>query len=222
MKKNRKKLTIIFGMICTLFIAVSSWYTITCNESRILKPMKWSDYVFRTQDLPMISSVILFILYLLYLVMPMRTAILADRRREAASQSTRTVNPKLGLLGLSGFAGFLGFRTYHMDKSIFPFVFFMFFGFFGFFYEGKMSNTFQDERYLENKIKAQMTANKTALTIIFIATLILGQGKLMGNLEYTLIALIIVVALSIALELFLQEYLLYHYDNDEQFNESEE
>ncbi|MCI8489062.1 MAG: DUF3796 domain-containing protein [Lachnospiraceae bacterium] len=222
MKKSRKKLTIIFGVICTLFIAVSSWYTITYNESRILKPMNWSDYVFRTQDLPMISSVILFILYLLYLVMPMRTAILPDRRREAASQSARTVNPKLGLLGLSGFAGFLGFWTYRMDKSIFPFVFFMFFGFFGFFYEGKMSNTFQDERYMENKIKAQLTANKTALIIIFIATLILGQGKLMGNLEYTLIALVIVMALSLALELFLQEYLLYRYDNDEQFNESEE
>ena len=222
MKKSRKKLTIIFGVICTLFIAVSSWYTITYNESRILKPMNWSDYVFRTQDLPMISSVILFILYLLYLVMPMRTAILPDRRREAASQSARTVNPKLGLLGLSGFAGFLGFWTYRMDKSIFPFVFFLFFGFFGFFYEGKMSNTFQDERYMENKIKAQLTANKTALIIIFIATLILGQGKLMGNLEYTLIALVIVMALSLALELFLQEYLLYRYDNDEQFNESEE
>ena len=125
MKKSRKKLTIIFGVICTLFIAVSSWYTITYNESRILKPMNWSDYVFRTQDLPMISSVILFILYLLYLVMPMRTAILPDRRREAASQSARTVNPKLGLLGLSGFAGFLGFWTYRMDKSIFFFVFFI-------------------------------------------------------------------------------------------------
>lgn len=85
-----------------------------------------------------------------------------------------------------------------------------------------MSNTFQDERYMENKIKAQLTANKTALIIIFIATLILGQGKLMGNLEYTLIALVIVMALSLALELFLQEYLLYRYDNDEQFNESEE
>lgn len=222
MKKSRKKLTIIFGVICTLFIAVSSWYTITYNESRILKPMNWSDYVFRTQDLPMISSVILFILYLLYLVMPMRTAILPDRRRKAALQSARTVNPKLGLLGLSGFAGFLGFWTYRMDKSIFPFVFFIFFGFFGFFYEGKMSNTFQDERYMENKIKAQLAANKTALIIIFIATLILGQGKLMENLEYTLIALVIVMALSLALELFLQEYLLYRYDNDEQFNESEE
>ena len=37
----------------------------------------------------------------------------------------------------------------------------------------------------------------------------------MGCLEYTLIALVIVIALSIALELFLSEYLLYHYDHDD-------
>ena len=44
----------------------------------------------------------------------------------------------------------------------------------------------------------------------------------MGCLEYTLIALVIVIALSIALELFLSEHLLYHYDHDEPFDESEE
>ena len=46
--------------------------------------------------------------------------------------------------------------------------------------------------------------------------------SLMDNLEYTIIALVIVIALSIALEIFLSEYLLYHYDNDEQFDKSEE
>ena len=104
----------------------------------------------------------------------------------------------------------------------FPLRVFVFFGFFGFFYEGKMSNTLLDERYKENKMRAQSTANKTALSIIFFAILILGQGRLMGCLEYTLIALVIVTALSIALELFLSEYLLYHYDHDEPFDESEE
>ena len=71
-------------------------------------------------------------------------------------------------------------------------------------------------------MKAGMTANRIALTIIFLAVLILGQGKFMGNLEYTLITLIIVIALSIALEIFLSEYLLYRYDHDDQFDESEE
>lgn len=85
-----------------------------------------------------------------------------------------------------------------------------------------MSHTLMDERYKENKIKAHMTACETALAIIFLAALILGQGKLMGNLEYTLIAIIIVIALSIALEVFLSEYLLFRYDHDEPFEESEE
>ena len=71
-------------------------------------------------------------------------------------------------------------------------------------------------------MKAQSVANKTSLSIIFLAILILGQGKLLGNLEYTLIAFGIVVTISMALETFLSEYLLYHYENDEQFDESEE
>ncbi len=71
-------------------------------------------------------------------------------------------------------------------------------------------------------MKAYFSANKTTLTIIFIATIILGQGRLMGNLEYTFIAYIIIVSIALALELFLSEFLLYHYDNDLQIDESEE
>lgn len=136
------------------------------------------------------------VLYILYLCVLLVRGIIINKRKGVTGQSTRTINPKWGFLG--------------------------FFGFFGFFYEGKMSNTFMDERYKENKIKAHMTANKIALAIIFVSILFLGQGKLIGNLEYTLIALIIVVTLSIALEMFLSEYLLYRYDHDEQFDESEE
>ena len=84
-----------------------------------------------------------------------------------------------------------------------------------------MSNTFMDERYRENRARAQAKANKIAFGIIFLATIIMGQGKLMGNLEYTFIAFVIVVALTIALEMFLSEYLLFRYDNEE-FEESEE
>ena len=185
--------------------------------------MDLSDYIFRVQDLPMIISGVLFALYIMYLIVLFFGTVTVNKSKKLVShQSTRTINPKLGVLGLSGFAGFLGFWTYSIDKTIFPFIFFIFFGFFGFFYEGKMSNTFKDERYKENKMKAQSVANKTFLSIIFLAVLILGQGKLIGNLEFTLIALVIIIALSIALEIFLSEYLLYHYDNDEQFNESEE
>jgi len=220
--KNNAKRTIILGVICTLLVVAASWYTITFNDSRFIVPMDLSEYRFRVQDLPMIISGILITLYVLYLFALLVKAIVTKKKNERTSQSTRSVNPKLGLLGFIGFTGFLGFWTYSIDKTIFPFTFFMFFGFFGFFYEGKMSHTFMDERYKENKLKAHTTANRTSLAIIFIALLILGQGKLMGNLEYTLIALIIVIALSIALEVFLSEYLLYRYDHDEPFDESEE
>ena len=71
-------------------------------------------------------------------------------------------------------------------------------------------------------MKAHMKANQTAIKIIFLATLVLGQGKLIGNLEYTLIAFVIIVALSLALETFLGEYLLYRYDHDDRIEESEE
>lgn len=222
MKKKNTKHPVWLGVICALLVAASSWYTITFNDSRFIAPMKLSEYVFQVQDLPMIISGVLLALYILYLFILLVEAIITNKRKEAAEQSTRAVNPKLGFLGFFGFAGFLGFWTYHIDKTIFPFVFFMFFGFFGFFYEGKMSHTFIDERYKEDKMKAHMKANKIALAIIFIATLILGQGKLMGNLEYTLIAIIIIVALSLALEVFLSEYLLFRYDHDEPFEESEE
>lgn len=222
MKKNNTKLTIFFGMICVLFVAVSSWYTISFNDSRFIAPMELSEYAFRVQDLPMIISGVFLALYILYLFVLLLWAIITNKNMEVTTQSTRTINSKLGFFGFLGLAGFLGFWTYSIDKTIFPFVFFLFFGFFGFFYEGKMSNTFMDERYKKNKMKAHMTANKTALAIIFLAILILGQGRLIRNLEYTLIALIIIIALSIAFEIFLSEYLLYHYDQDERFDESEE
>lgn len=222
MKNINIKVTIFFGVVCALFVAISSWYTITFNDARFIIPMDFSKYTFRMKDLPMIISGILLVLYVLYLFILLMRNILVNNRKEAKKQFTRSLNPKWGFLGLFGFLGFLGFWTYSMDKTIFPFMFFMFFGFFGFFYEGKMSNTFIDERYKENKMKAHMMANKVALTIIFISILFLGQGKLIGNIEYTLIAIIIVIALSIALEIFLGEYLLYHYDHDEQIGESEE
>ncbi len=220
--KHNTKCTIILGAICVLLVAAASWYTITFNDVRFIAPMELSEYVFRIQDLPMIISGIFFALYILYLFALLVGAIVANKRKEISAQTTRAINPKLGFLGFLGFAGLLGFWTYNFDKTIFPFIFFMFFGFFGFFYEGKMSSTYMDERYKENKMKAGMTANRVALDIIFLATLILGQGKLMGNLDYTLIAFIIVIALSIALEVFLSEYLLYRYDIDDQFDESEE
>ena len=208
MKKNKTKLLVILGAICILLVAVSSWYTITFNEARFIVPMDISTYTFRLKDLPMIISGILITFYVLYLVVLLIQVIAVNKRKGNNATITRNLNPKLGFLG------FLGFWTYNIDKTIFPFVFFVFFGFFGFFYEGKLSNTFMDERYQENKMHAHSVANKTALTIIFLVTLILGQGKLM--------AYIIMVSLAIALEVFLSEFLLYHYDHDDPIDEGED
>ena len=222
MKKRNIVITIMLGVVCALFIGLSSWYTVVFNECRFIVPMDLSKYVFRMQDIPMIFSGILFMCYIMYLAVKLLKAIITSKRREMATQVTRKLNPKMGFLGLFGFCGFLGFWTYQIDKIIFPFVFFIFFGFFGFFYEGKLSNTFMDERYKENKIKANSLANKLTLTIVFLTTLIVGQGKLMGSLEYTFIAYIIIISLAMALELFLNEFLLYHYDHREEIEESEE
>lgn len=222
MKKHGTKLTIILGILCLLLMAAASWYTITYNDSRLISPADLSEYAFRIHDLPMLIALILFVLYFLYLFIILIREIIADRRVQGTAQFTRRLNPRLGCLGFLGFLGFTGFNTYGADREIFPFVFFLFFGFFGFFYEGKMSGTFMDERYRENALKAQAAANKIASSIIFLACIVVGQGKLMGNLEYTLIAFLITVVLSIALDLFLSKYLLYRYDHDDQLAESEE
>lgn len=222
MKKINMKLTIFFGVLCTLLLAVSSWYTINYNDSRFIVPLDVSEYIFRVQDLPMIISGILLTLYILYLFVLLIRVILVNKQKERTEQITRRINPKMGFLGFLGFLGFFGFWTYSIDKTVFPFTFFTFFGFFGFFYEGKLSNTLMDERYRENRMKAHLTANRVALSIIFIAILILGQGRVMVNLEYTLIAFVIAVVFSLALDVFLSEYLLYHYEHDEKLDESEE
>ena len=142
------------------------------------------------------------------------------RRSPADAAYTRRVDPRLGWLGLLGFLGFGGFWTYGFNKTVFPFLFFLFFGFFGFFYEGRFSHTFMDERFRENQMKAQLAASRTALGIIFLATVLLGRTQLMDNLEHTFIAYLIAVSLALALWLFLSEYLLYHYDQDGDGGES--
>lgn len=222
MKNNNTKLTIILGILCFLLMAAASWYTVAYNDSRLLSPINLAEYTFRTQDLPMLISTVLFILYFFYLFLLLIREIIANKRTKRTAQDARHLDPRLGCFGFLGFLGFIGFRTYITDREIFPFVFFLFFGFFGFFYEGKMSDTFMDERYRENELRAQAKANQIASSIILLACVIVGQGKLMGNLEYTLIAFLIVVVLSIALDLFLSKYLLYRYDHGSQFDESED
>lgn len=175
MKKNKTKLLVILGAICILLVAVSSWYTITFNEARFIVPMDISTYTFRLKDLPMIISGILITFYVLYLVVLLIQVIAVNKRKGNNATITRNLNPKLGFLGFLGFFGFLGFWTYNIDKTIFPFVFFVFFGFFGFFYEGKLSNTFMDERYQENKM--------LFMVIIILVRPIMSYNEIVSVLE---------------------------------------
>lgn len=221
MKNKQAKVFAALGGVCALAMAASVWYSVRFNDGRLVEPMDFSAYAFRPQDLPMILSLSVLTLYILCLAgWCLRTAIDARRRAEAA-HTTRALNPKLGFLGLFGFLGFGAIWTYQRDGSIFPVVFLVFFGFFGFFYEGKMSNTLMDERYRENKQKASARADALALRLILIFTVILPQGRLLGSLEHTLTVYLVLICLTLALDLFLGEYLLYRYDHDELPDESE-
>lgn len=222
MKKFGGKLAVILGVVVVLLLGVSNWYAITFNDWRLVAPTDFSAYEFRPQDLPMLISVGLAVLYVLYLFVLLIGAVIAEKQRRKTSKTTRKINPWLGLLGFFGFFGFLGFWTYSVDKSIFPFAFFMFFGFFSFFFEGKMSNTFMDERFEENHARAELTAHRVAIAIIFLALIVVSRGALLGNLEYTLIAVVILLSLALALDVFLGEYLLYRYDQADQLDESGE
>lgn len=186
MQKSKWKAIIIPGMICALILFVSIWYSVRFNESRLLVKTGSETYHFSPKDLPMICAVVLTIGYILYLMIYLGRISIRQRKIILESNRTRKISPKLGFLG-----------------------------FFGFFYEGKMSNTFMDERFKENKNRAQLNALKIAFSLIIVELVFLSLGSDFMSPEYMLIGLHIMIALSIALALFLSEYLLYRYDHDE-------
>ena len=222
MKKNQAKLWLGCGIFCTAAMLLSVWYAVTFNDSRLVTPTDLGSYTFTPKDLPMLLSVSLFCIYVFALCLLLMVNIRKSKRNPAGANITRRINPRLGLLGLLGFLGFVGFWTYPATGDVSPFVFFLFFGFFGFFYEGRMSGTFMDERFRENAARAQLTAYKITFRILLIALIVLCQGRLFGSLEYTLIAAVIVLSLTLALGIFLPEYLLYRYDHDDPAGEGEE
>ncbi len=220
--KQKTKLLIGWGILCAVLLLASSWYSVTFNDSRLVDPMDFQSYEFQIKDLPMILSVFLACIYGITLLITLAFIGCKQRRQIERTNRTRKLNSKLGFLGFFGFLGFGGFWTYSMDGSVFPFAFFLFFGFFGFYYEGKMSGTFMDERFRENAVRANLKASNIALSVIFLALLVLCQGKLFGSLDYILIAVIIALSLALALRMFLSEYLLYRYDHDDHAVESED
>lgn len=215
MKRPSARSILILGVLVVLLLAGASWYAITFNDWRLVAPMDFGAYEFLSKDLPMLIALILFNLYVLYLGALLIWAIAANKRRLAETRTTRKLDPRLGLLGVFGLLGFAGFWTYNAFHQVYPFIFFLFFGFFGFFYEGKLSNTFMDERFRENRMRAEYTAMKIGFSILFLSAILLSRGKLLGSLEYSFIALSIVLSLVLGLVLFLQEYLLYRYDHSD-------
>ena len=125
---------------------------------------------------------------------------------------TGKLNPKWGFLGVLGFAGFLGIASYQASNDVLPFIFFGFFGFFGFFFEGKMSNTLMDERYVENRMKAQLQAYRIGFSIIVLILMASSWNWLFRTNDSKLLFITIALSLSYALVILLAEYLLYSYD----------
>lgn len=219
--KNRRFIWLVTGAACVLLMVLASGYSLLYNEGRLVRPTDLSTFHFRLADLPMILALAAVIGYVVALcVLAFLTAL---RRNEGVKETntTRTLNPKLGLLGFAGFLGFLGFWSYKLNGSIFPFCFFVFFGFFGFFFEGKMSNTLMDERFRENQTRANLAAYRVGYAVIFALVLLLGHGRFLGSTEYSLIIVTCTLALTVALVQFLSMYLLYRYDRDDQLEEEE-
>ena len=143
-----------------------------------------------------------------------------NRDHNWSNQKTRKINPKFGYLGILGFAGFLGIWSYQASKDVLPFIFFAFFGFFGFFFEGRMSNTLMDERYIENKKNAQLQAYRIGFSITAITLIASSWGWLFRSNDIKLLFITISLSLMYGLVIFLSEYLLYRYDNNDFIGES--
>lgn len=142
-----------------------------------------------------------------------------------STKYTRKIDPRLGLFGFLGFLGFFGIITYRLEHVYFPFVFFSFFGFFGFYYEGKMSLTMMDERFLQNKLRADRKACSICFYTSLITMMLTNVAETAWvwfantlNLqvsEMKLMFITIVLAFGFGLAAFLSKYLLYLYDHED-------
>lgn len=125
---------------------------------------------------------------------------------------TRKISPWLGLLG---FMGILGPICYKLTNDPTALIFIAFFGFFGFYFEGKMSGTLMDERFKYNQQRAAAVAGKVnSLGMVFALIITANYVSRMGiDVAYTF--LIGSLASMWGLQILLQGFLLYHYENQE-------
>lgn len=210
-QKPRWLVPLLSVAVCVAVSLLAAWSDLTYNGGRLVYPME--SYSFQRSDIPMLLVLALDAFCALTLLTFVLRESVRRRRREAETNRTRQISPKLGFLGIFGFCGFLGFLPVSALSSYTPFAFFLFFGFFGFFYEGKMSNTLKDERFQENVRRAKLDAYSIGIEIIFL--LVIANGIIDFPPELRASVLVVVLALTMALVLFLQEYLLYRYDQQE-------
>lgn len=211
LKRNLKRL-IILGVICAICMAAAIGYSLRFNDGRLVYPMDFGSYQFQMKDVPMILSMILVLLYVAYLVVSLIVSGLVVKRESKQTGRTRKISPKLGYLGFFGFIGFLGIWTYLVYGIIFPFVFFIFFGFFGFFYEGKISNILADERFRKNRREAELKALRVGYRLTFLLVLLVGMTG--SHVKAGTVAVLLTSGISLICGLvqFLNEYLLFRYD----------
>ncbi|MEF9960352.1 MAG: DUF3796 domain-containing protein [Niameybacter sp.] len=129
---------------------------------------------------------------------------------------TRTISKHLGWLGFLGFMGPIAYLTTDWTGSL---AFLVFFGFFSFYFEGKMSGTLRDERYLENERRAQGVAYRVGLMIIFLSLIACVNWIEPYGYKTAYTFLIAVLALDWAVVSNLSIGLLYYWDKQEQDNE---
>ena len=213
MSKKKIKRLIALGIGMAILLVVGVIYSILFNDSRFVENMNMADYVFQLKDIPMHIIGILIAMYILYLVISIASANHSYPKKD--EMHTRKLYPKLGYLGFCGFLGFIGFWSYSEQHIIYPFIFFIFFGFFGFFYEGKLSDTLEDEMFIENKRKAEIKAYKIGFSLLFVIVSVVGAGFLSSNLEWCAIFMLISISIICALVIFLSNYLVYVYENKE-------
>lgn len=211
-KKQIKKLVFIgIGLIILLITGII--YSVLFNEGRFVNKMDLSEYIFSVKDIPMLMIGALIAFYVIYLTIIVFKA--SMMKKNIRKKYTRKVPPYFGIFGIFGFLGFMGFWTYDKWGIIYPFIFFVFFGLFGLFFEGKLSNTLEDELYQENKRKAEVKAYRTGFVLLFVVIWLVGMGMLSQNIEWCAIFMLISISLIYGLVLFLSSYLLYRYEKEE-------
>ena len=164
-------------------------------------------YLLTGRNLPIRETILIltFLFLLLYRIHFFLSPQSAAEQSPEQNTRTRRINPRLGWLGLLGLLGILGFFT----GEGFLFLFFWFFGFFGFFYEGKLSNTLRDERFILNQQRACSAACQLGLSLISLSAIF---SRYIDDPLLSRSFLMAMLGLSLAATTFLQPYLLYRYD----------